>query len=341
VGARAGLHGTRRTRPDPPRHPGPRPGHGLRPRPHPPARAHPSGTQGGPAAAHARDAGQPLPHLLPSRGKRVRRPGSRGSAVGRGHGRGRDAQPPVAGGRPAGSPPPRRCWPTRSCSSPTATTATRPPGSTRTRSAGGRPPLRAHVPGVAGGPRAHRLPDPPAPGRPQGPRRPGAARRGPEGALRHRARGRGGAAPARRARRGARPARLHGQPLPHAVPAHAQGPRRGRPGPRAHAAGLPAAGHRGPRDADPHRARSGSRRTTSRTCAAWATRARTPRRWSSSARAATTPASSCARRPSPGPGGRAAGVTMPPKSTFFFPKVPTGLLFHLWADPAAEPYHGA
>jgi uncharacterized protein (DUF1015 family) len=25
----------------------------------------------------------------------------------------------------------------------------------------------------------------------------------------------------------------------------------------------------------------------------------------------------------------AAGVTMPPKSTFFFPKVPTGLVFHL------------
>ena len=28
----------------------------------------------------------------------------------------------------------------------------------------------------------------------------------------------------------------------------------------------------------------------------------------------------------------AEGVTMPPKSTFFFPKVPTGLLFHSLED---------
>jgi uncharacterized protein (DUF1015 family) len=28
----------------------------------------------------------------------------------------------------------------------------------------------------------------------------------------------------------------------------------------------------------------------------------------------------------------AAGVNMPPKSTYFFPKVPTGLLFHPLSD---------
>ena len=39
---------------------------GLRPRPHPPPRAHPPGPEGGPAAAHARHARQPLPHLLAS-----------------------------------------------------------------------------------------------------------------------------------------------------------------------------------------------------------------------------------------------------------------------------------
>ena len=43
---------------------------GLRPRPDPPARAHAPRSEGGPAAAHARHAREPLPHLQP-----LRRPG--------------------------------------------------------------------------------------------------------------------------------------------------------------------------------------------------------------------------------------------------------------------------
>ena len=31
----------------------------------------------------------------------------------------------------------------------------------------------------------------------------------------------------------------------------------------------------------------------------------------------------------------AAGVNMPPKSTFFYPKVPTGLLFNPWRESAS------
>ena len=46
---------------------------GLRPRAHPPARAHAPRPQGGPPAAHARDAGEPLADLQP-----LRRPGRRG-----------------------------------------------------------------------------------------------------------------------------------------------------------------------------------------------------------------------------------------------------------------------
>ena len=46
-------------------------------------------------------------------------------------------------------------------------------------------------------------------------------------------------------------------------------------------------------------------------------------------RATTTPPSSCARRPSSRCSEiAAAGVNMPPKSTYFYPKVPTGLLFN-------------
>ena len=52
-----------------------RPRRGLRPRPHPPPRAHPPGAEGGPPAAHARHAGQPLPHLLALRRPRRRRVG--------------------------------------------------------------------------------------------------------------------------------------------------------------------------------------------------------------------------------------------------------------------------
>ena len=45
--------------------------------------------------------------------------------------------------------------------------------------------------------------------------------------------------------------------------------------------------------------------------------------------ASTTRPSSCARRPIEQVRAiAAAGVNMPPKSTYFFPKVPTGLLFN-------------
>ncbi len=50
-----------------------REGRGLRPRPDPPARAHAPGPEGGPAAAHARDAREPLADLQP-----LRRPVQRG-----------------------------------------------------------------------------------------------------------------------------------------------------------------------------------------------------------------------------------------------------------------------
>ena len=50
---------------------------------------------------------------------------------------------------------------------------------------------------------------------------------------------------------------------------------------------------------------------------------------SSCSPASTTPPSSCARRPIEQVRAiAAAGVNMPPKSTYFFPKVPTGLLFN-------------
>ena len=60
-----------------------------------------------------------------------------------------------------------------------------------------------------------------------------------------------------------------------------------------------------------------------------ATRAPTRRRSTSSSRATTTRRSSCARPPS----SRFSewpqtGINMPPKSTYFYPKVPTGLLFN-------------
>ena len=64
-----------------------------------------------------------------------------------------------------------------------------------------------------------------------------------------------------------------------------------------------------------------------------ATRAPSRRRASSSSRARSTPASSCAASPSTQIQDiAAAGVNMPPKSTYFFPKVPTGLLFNSLAD---------
>jgi hypothetical protein len=58
VGASAGLHRTRRAGDDPPRLPRARARRGLRPRPHPPPRAHASGPEGGPAAPHARRRGR-------------------------------------------------------------------------------------------------------------------------------------------------------------------------------------------------------------------------------------------------------------------------------------------
>ena len=52
---------------------------GLRPRPHPPARAHAPRAEGGPPAAHARDAREPLADLQPLQRRRPARPGRRSS----------------------------------------------------------------------------------------------------------------------------------------------------------------------------------------------------------------------------------------------------------------------
>ena len=71
VGARAGLHRPRRPPPHAPRAVRARARRGLRPGPDPPARAHPSGPEGGPAAAHPRHAGEPVADLLALRRRRV------------------------------------------------------------------------------------------------------------------------------------------------------------------------------------------------------------------------------------------------------------------------------
>ena len=71
LGARAGVRGARRLAAHSARIPLPRPSHRLRPRPRPPARAHAARAQGGPPAPDPGDAPQPLPHLLPPRGKRL------------------------------------------------------------------------------------------------------------------------------------------------------------------------------------------------------------------------------------------------------------------------------
>ena len=73
VGARAGLHRARRAPPHPPRHLRARARRGLRPGPDPPARAHAPRPEGGPAAAHARDAREPLADLLALRRRRLDR----------------------------------------------------------------------------------------------------------------------------------------------------------------------------------------------------------------------------------------------------------------------------
>ena len=96
-------------------------GRGLRARPHPPARAHASRPEGGPAAAHARHPREPLPHLLalrrPGRGGVGRaRAAPAGRAVGRGDRRGRHRAPAVARRRPRGGRRrSARRWPTPSC----------------------------------------------------------------------------------------------------------------------------------------------------------------------------------------------------------------------------------
>ena len=78
---------------------------GLRRGPDPAARAHPSGPEGGPAQAHARDAREPLPHLQPlprsrRRGHGDARPGHGRRAVRRGDRRRGHAQHALASGRP-------------------------------------------------------------------------------------------------------------------------------------------------------------------------------------------------------------------------------------------------
>ena len=65
LGAAAGLHRAGRQHPLAHRVLRTRARGGLRRGPDPPARAHPSGPEGGPAQAHARDAREPLPHLQP------------------------------------------------------------------------------------------------------------------------------------------------------------------------------------------------------------------------------------------------------------------------------------
>ena len=147
---------------------------GLWPRPDPPARAHPPGAQGGPAAPDASDEGQPVADLQPvPRPRRPRRQGHRGRGDRRavrprrrprGHperdvagerpGRGGRAGVGAGRGRAADRrrPPPLR-------------DRARVRRRDRRR---GRPPLRADVPGVAERPGAAGVPDPPAADRPQG-----------------------------------------------------------------------------------------------------------------------------------------------------------------------------
>ena len=80
------------------------------------------------------------------------------------------------------------------------------------------------------------------------------------------------------------------------------------------------------------RTRSASPRRTSHTSTASPTRATSTRRASCSAAASTRSRSCCARRRSSRcRRSRQAGETMPPKSTYFYPKLLSGLLFNpLW-----------
>ena len=141
VDAVSGLRRTRRSAAHPPRCLRARARRGVRPRPHPPPRAHPSRPARGSAAAHARDQGQPLPHLLAVlRSRRARSPTRWAAppAARRGPRRPTTTAPSIAWAASTTrrrSPPCRRCWRAPSCSSPTATTAMRPPASTPRRSA--------------------------------------------------------------------------------------------------------------------------------------------------------------------------------------------------------------
>ncbi len=81
-----------------------RQGRGLRPRPDPPARAHAPGSEGGPAAAHPRHAGEPLADLQPlrrsvQRGLERRRAVHRRRPLGRGDRRRGHRPQALAGGR--------------------------------------------------------------------------------------------------------------------------------------------------------------------------------------------------------------------------------------------------
>ena len=234
------------------------------------------------------------PELRAWRGARA---GDGRRALGRGHRRGRDHQPPLARRRPRGDR--RRPGGARRRG---AAHRRRPPplrDRARPRRGGrgrGPAPLRAHVPRRARGRGPDDLPDPP-PRRRAGrrPRQGRAAHRDAARELRHRRGAPRGAAPARRPD-AVEPADdgLPRRALRALVPADAQGPghrrpRAGRP-PRA----LPAARHRRPRGArarGPARADRGRHQPPAR---ASATRARTRRRSTSSSTARTTPPSSCA-----------------------------------------------
>ncbi len=228
MAARAAIHRPRRADPHADRVPRARARGGLRAGPDPPPRAHPPRSEGGPAAAHPRDQGQPVADLLAvrrSRRRRHRRPRQgdvRQPTLGRVHRRRRDRQPPLADRGPGHD----RRDPRGPRNLRAADRRRPPPLRDRARVRGGDrrrgpPPLRADVPGRARGSRADRVPDPPPAPRPA-PRPAGDARERHQTGLRHQA-----TRQHRRARPGVRAAgqsRLHRRPFPPAVDAHAQGP---------------------------------------------------------------------------------------------------------------------
>ncbi len=98
MGADPGLHRPRRRRQDPPRLLRARRRRGVRPRPHPPARAHAPGAQGGPAAPHParrRPTSRPSSPCTPTRTRVPGRPSSRSPPASRGR------SPPTTTARPA------------------------------------------------------------------------------------------------------------------------------------------------------------------------------------------------------------------------------------------------